>query len=203
MEIMGSDKNIENKSEDREVVRKLLDKDPGAERDFYHAHRDRLYRACTYVLGYQDHEVDDVVQETFVAAFQGMADFQFRSSLSHWLVRICLNRCYERIRKRQRQIVHVQEELEGLASRSSVEREKYREQDADHHRMMQLIESQREALGEPCKGLLQLRDGQDKSYADISKVLRIPIGTVMSRLSRCKEALKQLVLAAMREGIHA
>lgn len=198
---MGPEKT-EKILDERELVRKILDKDVEAERYFFLAHRDRLYRACTYVLGHQDPEVEDIVQESFVAAFHKISGFEFRSSLSHWLVRICMNRCYERIRQRQRQIVHAQEELEALAGASSVNRENQKRQDADQHRLLDLIESQKEVLGEPCKGLLRLRDWEDKSYAVIAETLRIPIGTVMSRLSRCKEALKQLVLNALKEVSH-
>lgn len=187
---------------DRELVQKILAKDTRAERHFFHAHRDRLYRACTYVLGYKDPEVEDVVQESFVAAFQKLSEFEFRSSLSHWLVRIAMNRCYERIRKRQRQVVHAQEELEGLAGAFSIARERLRQQDADQHGLLDLIETQKKALGDPCKGLLTLRDEENKSYAAIAEALKIPIGTVMSRLSRCKEALKQLVLNALKEKSH-
>ena len=192
--------NPEKVLNDQELVQKILAKDPQAERHFFRVHRDRLYRACTYVLGYRDPEVEDVVQETFVAAFQSISGFEFRSSLSHWLVRIAMNRCYERIRKRQRQVVHAQNELEALDGLSSVERDRQKQQDADHHGLLNVIEAQKEALGEPCKGLLRLWDEERQSYASIAEILKVPIGTVMSRLSRCKKALKELVLGVLKEG---
>ena len=52
-------------------------------------------------------------------------------------------------------------------------------------------------MGEPCRGLLNLRDSQGKSYALISETLKVPMGTVMSRLARCRETLKQMVLQAL------
>lgn len=189
--------------EDRELVKRLIARDAEAERYFFHTYRDRLCKACYYILGFQDPEAEDVAQEAFLAAFRRLPEFEFRSSLFHWLFRICMNLCYDRIRQRQRQIVRVEEELEGLIGPSSVAHEARKEEDAEKHRMMQLVESQREVLGDPCRGLLKLRDEEDKSYAVIAETLKIPIGTVMSRLSRCKEALKQLVLGALREGTHA
>src|ERR1035438_3071107 len=80
--------------EDRELVQKLLAKDPEAERLFFVTYRDRLCKACFYLLGHRDPEAEDVVQETFAAAFDKISEFEFRSSLFHWLFRICMNRCY-------------------------------------------------------------------------------------------------------------
>jgi RNA polymerase sigma-70 factor (ECF subfamily) len=189
--------------EDRLLVQKILEKNKEAERYFFHTHRDRLYKACVYILGHGDREVEDIVQETFIAAFRNLKQFEFRSSLSHWLVRICLNRCYERIRQRQRQVVRLEEELESLSGPSSLAHENHSQEHEEKHRMMQLVETQRDILGDPCRKLLQLRDEENHSYIQLAQSLKIPIGTVMSRLARCKEALKKLVLQALREGTHA
>lgn len=189
--------------DDQQLVQRVLAGDKEAEQFFFHAHRDRLFKACIYVMGRDEREAEDIVQETFIAAFKGLKNFEFRSSVSHWLVRICINRCYEHLRQRQKQIVRLQEELESMSGPSSVQKEKHRQEDAKHHELLRLIETQRDNLGKPCRKLLELRDGEEKSYAKIAKTLRIPIGTVMSRLARCKEALKKLVVRALREGIHA
>jgi RNA polymerase sigma-70 factor, ECF subfamily len=198
----GSEK--ERHLEDRELIRKLLAKDEEAQRHFFHAYRDRLYKACVYILGYKDAEADDVVQETYIAAFNQLDKFEFKSSLSSWLIRICMNLCHERIRQRMRQIVRIEGELEGLSGPMSMEVERRQEEHSRKQKMMELIETQRKILGDPCRGLLQLRDEEDKSYAEIAETVKIPIGTVMSRLARCKEALKQLVFQALKkEEAHA
>jgi len=189
--------------EDRELVQRLLAKDPEAERYFFHAYRDRLCRVCHYVLGHQDPEAEDVTQEAFMAALRKMPEFEFRSTLYNWLFRICMNLCYDRIRQRQRQIVRAEEELENLAGGASVEKARQVLEDARLQKTLELVEAQRESMGDPCRGLLKLRDTENQSYAAISEKLKVPIGTVMSRLSRCKETLKQLVLRALGEGNHA
>jgi RNA polymerase sigma factor (sigma-70 family) len=188
--------------EDRELVQKLLAKDPGAERYFFHAYRDRLCKVCHYVLGYQDAEAEDVTQEAFMAALRKMPEFEFRSTLYNWLFRICMNLCYDRIRRRQRQIVRSEEDLEVLAGRPSVQKAQWALEDAKRQQMLDLVGSQRDAMGEPCRDLLKMRDTENQSYASISQKLKVPIGTVMSRLSRCKDALRQLVLNAIGESSH-
>jgi RNA polymerase sigma-70 factor (ECF subfamily) len=184
--------------DDRELVQKLLDKDPKAQSAFFLAHRDRLYKSCVHLLGYQDPEAEDIVQEAFISAFRQIPQFQFKSSLHHWLYRICMYLCWERVRKRSRQVALLNEQLEVLAGPAAEERENAEKQEADQRGMLKFVAAQRALLGEPCNRLLELRDVQGKSYSFISAAMKIPIGTVMSRLARCKEALKQLVLKALK-----
>ena len=58
---------------------------------------------------------------------------------------------------------------------------------------MRALEKGKEGLGKPCRDLLILRDEGAKSYVEIGEILRVPMGTVMSRLARCRETLKELV----------
>jgi RNA polymerase sigma-70 factor, ECF subfamily len=183
--------------DDRELVQKLLAKDKEAQRAFFLAYRDRLYKSCVHLLGYQDPEAEDIVQEAFIAAFRQIPQFKFKSSLYHWLYRICMYLCWERVRKRNRQVALLNEDLEALAGPAAEQRELAERQEAEKQGMLKFVAAQRALLGEPCRSFLESRDVQGKSYSVISQAMKIPIGTVMSRLARCKEALKQLVLKAL------
>jgi RNA polymerase sigma-70 factor (ECF subfamily) len=185
--------------DDRELVKKLLAKDDEASRHFYATYQNKIYKACVYLLGYQDPDAEDVAQEVFLAALKQLPQFEFRSSLYHWLYRICMYLCYERIRKRRRMVASEDEALEMAARTEAVSRQNKDEDDKEKEQMMELLQSQKQILGEPCRGLLDLRDGQQKSYAQIADTLKVPMGTVMSRLARCKETLKTLFLKALKE----
>jgi RNA polymerase sigma-70 factor (ECF subfamily) len=185
--------------DDRELVQKLLAKDDEAYRHFYATYQNKIYKACVYLLGYQDPDAEDVAQEVFLAALRQLPQFEFRSSLYHWLYRICMYLCYERIRKRRRMVASEDEALEMAARTQAVSRQNKDEDDKEKEQMMELLQSQKQILGEPCRGLLDLRDGQQKSYAQIADTLKVPMGTVMSRLARCKETLKTLFLKALKE----
>lgn len=189
--------------DDRELVQKLINKDPMAEQYFFSAYKEKLYQACTYLLGYQDPEAEDIAQEAFMVALRKLPEFEFRSSLYRWLYRICVFLCYKRIRARNRQVAHLDEQLEAMSGPLAVEREFRDQQDLETQKIMIMIRQQRDLMGAPCRDLLVLRDDEEKSYALISELLKIPMGTVMSRLARCKEALKQLVLLAVKEGTRA
>jgi len=186
--------------DDRELVQKLIAKDPQAERYFFQTYKDKVYQACSYLLGYRDPEAEDTAQEAFIIALRKLPEFEFRSSLNRWLYRICVFLCYERIRKRRRQVTHLDWELDNLSAPLSLQKQRRQEEEEEKARMAGIIRSQRDLMGEPCKDLLRLRDEEDHSYAQLSEALKVPIGTVMSRLSRCKEALKRLVLDALKAG---
>lgn len=187
--------------EDRELVEKLLAKEDAAYRHFYGTYRDKIYKASVYLLGYQDPDAEDVTQEVFLAALKQLPQFEFRSSLYHWLYRICMYLCYERIRKRRRLVASLDEELETAAAPLALGGDRILEE-KDDQKALEVIEAQRESMGDPCRSLLDLREKQRKSYAQIADALKVPIGTVMSRLARCKEALKALVLRALKEKSH-
>jgi RNA polymerase sigma-70 factor (ECF subfamily) len=187
--------------EDRELVQKLLTKDDQAYRYFYDTYRDKIYKACVYLLGYQDPDAEDVTQEVFLAALKQIPQFEFRSSLYHWLYRITMYLCYERIRKRRRMVASLDEDMETAAASLAEGQDKALEE-KEKQRVLEIIEAQRENMGDPCRSLLDLREKQQKSYAQIAGDLKVPIGTVMSRLARCKEALKALVLRALKEKPH-
>lgn len=179
--------------EDRELVRKILEGDAKAQELLVKLHRDILRRVSTHILGYGDPEVEDMVQETFASAFRNLGSFEFRCSLTHWLRQICVHFCYRRWRRRKRMVLQAQEDMEELLVSGAVAQEGQQRVEADKARMMEILERGKEGLGKPCRDLIGLRDEQGRSYADISGILRVPMGTVMSRLARCRETLKELI----------
>jgi len=144
-------------------------------------------------LGYRDADAEDVVQEVFLAVHCQLDTFEFRSSFYHWLYRICMYQCYEVIRKRRRQVAMEDEGLEALSRTQSTERAAQEESERRKTAVLEVVREERDAMGEPCKSLLELRDVKGTSYAEIADTLRIPVGTVMSRLARCKETLKMRI----------
>jgi RNA polymerase sigma factor (sigma-70 family) len=91
--------------EERLLVSRVLKGDEAAQDELVRKHRERIYAVAVAFLGYQDAEAEDVVQETFAAAFQGLVKFEFRSSLYTWMNQICVRHCYKRIRVRSKTVL--------------------------------------------------------------------------------------------------
>jgi RNA polymerase sigma-70 factor, ECF subfamily len=186
--------------EERELVRKILQGDEQAKTQFYVQYRERLYKDCVFLLGYRDPEAEDLVQEAFLIAFKKLPAFEFRSALGTWLTQICIFLCYNRYRSRAKMVVQEEADLETLLRPRALEGEAQKSRDEDKARKLQLIDKGLEKIGPECREIVILRDKEEKTYLEIGKLLKVPLGTVMSRLSRCKKALKLLIEQMLEEG---
>jgi len=184
-------------SEERALAERVLKGDQQAAKDFVAAYRDYMYRTCSNILGYRDPDAEDMVQEAFIVAFKKLHGFEFRAPLKSWLAQICVFLCYRHIRKRTRTVMMLDEELEALDRSSAMEWLKRQE---TRKEKLGLLDECLKQIGEECRKIVLLRDREEKSYADIGRTLKIPMGTVMSRLARCKEALKALVQQTLRSA---
>jgi RNA polymerase sigma-70 factor (ECF subfamily) len=141
----------------------------------------QLHRYVYRLLGNQE-LADEVTQETFLKAFQNISGISSDSNLSAWLYRIASNACFDILRRRK--LITWMPILE--------ESDKSAEFTADDF-SSQVIESQivRRALVEMPPALavcLVLRSVEGFSCEEIAEILKIPKGTVFSRLARAREA---------------
>jgi RNA polymerase sigma-70 factor (ECF subfamily) len=143
-----------------------------------------------HFLGRQDAEAEDVVQETYLTAHQKLPGFEFRSGLYLWLNHICVNFCLKRLERRFKTLATQEEELEKLSQNPALERARLREQEEESQSAAGRVARAIEAMGPECQKALRLRHLKGLSYAGVGQALKIPLGTVMSRLARCREQLK-------------
>lgn len=133
-------------------------------------------------------DAEDLTQETYARALGAAGRFQLGTNLKAWLFTILRNVNRNRKRDRARAIVVVDGEavdrFDGTGAASETPEARLL-QDALDRDLRAAIESLPHALGRT----VWLRDIEELSYAEIAKRLGIPIGTVMSRLSRAREIL--------------
>jgi RNA polymerase sigma-70 factor (ECF subfamily) len=188
--------------DERELVALALKGDEAAQEDLSRRFRQRLYATAVHFLGYQDPEAEDVVQDTLLAAFKQLAGFEFRSGLYTWLNHICVNLCYARLRQRRKAVAQPGEALELLSSPQALRQHQQAGEDQEQELRLSALRKELAAMKEGCRSIITLRDVEGRSYADIAQGLKRPIGTVMSRLARCREALGERVRKALKEARH-
>jgi RNA polymerase sigma-70 factor, ECF subfamily len=183
---------------EQELIQQILAGDEAAKTRFYETHVNRMKPICVHFLGYQDSDIDDIIQQTFLIAFQKLPEFEPRSTLYTWIAHICVNLCYERLRKRKRTLVGMEEDLDQLTASLVHAREEERAQKDEEQSKIKLLDRLIQTMSDKCRKIIELRDRGGTSYAQIGTVLKIPIGTVMSQLARCRETLKKLVESALQ-----
>lgn len=153
---------------------------------------DQLYNLAHWLTGDRT-EAEDLVQETYAKALKGFKSFQEGTNLRAWMFRILRNAFLtSRTGLKVQNTVHIDDEFDGLEIPShSITPESI---------LLQLENSQ--SISEALAGLplvyremILLSDLEELSYKDIAQVLDVPIGTVMSRLSRGRKKLRQALLA--------
>jgi RNA polymerase sigma-70 factor, ECF subfamily len=136
-------------------------------------------------------DAEDLVQDTLVKAFRFADRFEPGTNLKAWLYTILHNTWRNARRDAARETVHVDSERvdeaaslpDGPAVLDSPERILLRQtMDAD-------LQAALEALPEAFRQAVWLRDVEEFSYAEIAEMLGIPMGTVMSRISRGRRQL--------------
>lgn len=132
----------------------------------------------------------DVAQECFVKAWQRLGRFRDRGagSFRAWLYRLAHNATIDQLRKTRPSISLDWQPLAHDPSPQDVVL-----QDERTHRVQQAIL----ALPEACRAALILREYEGMSYREISQILDIPIGTVMSRLNYARGKLRQMLVVDM------
>ncbi len=164
------------------LIRLAVTGDREAQRLVYESLRDSVGRLVSRVVDTSD--VDDVTQDVFLHVFCSLDSFRFESEFTTWVHRLAVNDALQHLRRMRRQTLVSLENLEmpGRTQQNSIE----------NNEMLSLALSK---LEPELRVILHLKEEQDECYATIAEILRIPEGTVGSRLNRARRELKKELLA--------
>ena len=151
----------------------------------------------------------DTTQEVFLKVFRGMKQFHGESSLKTWIYRIALHEAANRKRwwfrhKAQETSIEPADSA-GFAHRDDALQSAMTDQRDSpfdrvaHREVQQRVDAELRKVAEPYRTALILRDLEEMSYEEIAEVLQISLGTVKSRLTRGRHALKQRLAPYIRE----
>jgi len=149
----------------------------------------------------------DTVQEVFLKVFRGMKSFNGQSSLKTWIYRIALHEASNRRRwwfRHKSQEITIEPQWEEDAPTRSLKlvlsddgQSPY--QAAMHAEVQARIESELHEVPEPFRTTVILRDIEELSYEEIAEIMQTSLGTVKSRLTRGRDALRKRLEPYMNE----
>ncbi len=156
----------------------------------------RRYEGKIYGLAYRfmgSHaDASDLAQDTFIRVYQALAGFRGDAAFSTWLYRIAANICRDELRKRQRRrSVSIDEMIDASPANVPAASGSYSPEETVQRREVQRqVQFCLNELSDDHRLILVMREIQGLSYDEIASILQCSMGTVKSRISRARSALK-------------
>lgn len=171
-------------------------------------YQDMLFNTALRIMGDED-QAADATQEAFISAFRAIKSFR-GGSFKAWLLRTVTNACYDELRRKKRRPImplepenedgETMEEPRWLADPAMGPEEEFETEELAH-----AIQHCLDNLPTDFRTVVVLADIQGLDYKDISKAVRVPLGTIKSRLARarlrlrdCLQAFRELLPTAFR-----
>jgi RNA polymerase sigma-70 factor (ECF subfamily) len=151
-------------------------------------HLDAAYNLARWLTG-NEHDADDVVQESFLRAFKFIGGFR-GGNVRAWLLTIVRNTGYTWLKQNRAGLLSIE------ASEAVLEIEDPGANPDAHFEMAATAEQVRNALSQlpvEFREIIVLREMENYSYKEIADIAGLPIGTVMSRLARARKQLQQIL----------
>lgn len=196
------------KVNDLEFIKRAKNGDKYAFDELVKLYAKKLYNFAIKLSGNLE-MAKDITQDTFVKAYNSIKKIEDENSFDAWIKRILINtwKNYVRYEKRRKFFSH----FSIFESKTEGDRKEFEIQDnnpspLDNLQKQLENEAAQKALNklnELNRTIIILRDIEELSYEEIVKILKIPMGTVKSRIVRARQALKQELKKIFGENKYA
>lgn len=193
--------------DDVELVERAKSGQGSAFAQLVRKYQDRVFNTCWRICGHHD-DARDITQEAFIKAYENLQGFRQESTFYTWLFRVAVNLALSHRRsaaRRRTTSLDAHDETAGTQAESLIRR--MRDDTAiDPDRTPQVMEAQAlvaralQALDDDHRAVVVLRDMEGFDYQQIAAMLEIPTGTVKSRLSRARMALRAALVPILNKN---
>lgn len=184
------------REEDAAMVKAVLGGDSTAYRGLVEKYQTRVY-SMVYGMIRNREDARDLTQEAFVKAFNNLKSFRLEASFYTWLYRIAMNVSIDFTRKRKRrEVAGFEEDIANRDADGGIDEIHHQDSPVKSLERKQLygrIMDSLEKLPADQKQVILLRELEGLSYREISEVMGIPEGTVMSRLFYARKKMQSLL----------
>lgn len=194
---MSDDRHL-NRDADIEMLQAVMAGDGTAYRGLVEKYQARVY-TMIYGMVRNREDARDLTQEAFVKAYRNLSGFRLESGFYTWLFRIATNLAIDFMRKRgHREIGGYDEEIASRDEGGNLADNHGEDGPSRYLERRQLflkIMDAMQHLSEEQRQVILLRELEGMQYREISDVMGIPEGTVMSRLFYARKKLQQLLVS--------
>lgn len=182
-----------NKYTDEELIARFQNGDEYAFDEIVKRYKDRLLNFVFRFIGQID-ESEDIVQDTFLKVYKNKNSYVNIARFSTWIYTIAGNLAKTELRKRKRRRIF-------SISRMGIDDKEFElpstartpEENTESLFNEKLIQNAIQKLPDKFRTVIILRDIQELSYDEISKIIGVPLGTIKSRVNRARLKLRELL----------
>jgi RNA polymerase sigma-70 factor (ECF subfamily) len=164
-------------------------------------YQDRLYPTALRLTGCAE-DAQDLLQETFLRAFEKLSRFHGESSFYTWVYRIAVNLALSG-RRRRRPSLRLSDGTEGSPGPAVDTRETDPSLPMERAERDRLIQDALSALAADHRAVVVMKEFDGLRYEEIGAILGIPVGTVRSRLHRARCELRERLRSLVDEDLPA
>ena len=180
--------------EERELILACQQGDEAAFEALIHLHEKKVYTLCRRMCRDGDDALE-AAQDTFLAVWRGIGSFRADAAFSTWLYRLATNACLDVLRREKKRGGDVS--LDGEEARlDPADAAPQPEEAALRAETRRMVREALYALPDDYRQILLLRETEQLSYAEIAEVTGLELGTVKSRISRARTALRNNLAAS-------
>jgi RNA polymerase sigma factor (sigma-70 family) len=182
--VVGVNNSIELMTDDLLVKRCITENDRHSFRVLYRRHQARIrqiiYQLCDPI------SLDDLVQEVFLRAWKGLAKFRQSSQFSTWLYRIAWNVASDRRQALAQDRARLQTIAESIPTQHD-------DPDLLQLHYQDLVRAGLRILSDDHRSVLVLHDLEELPQKEVAEILKIPVGTVKSRLFHARNGMRKFL----------
>lgn len=163
-------------------------------------HLDAAYNLARWLLRRND-VAEEAVQEACFRALKYLDSLRTEDDARPWLLGIVRNTCFTLLQRERKgpDFVEFDEELFDAATHEDRRSPADPASQLEQQRARIRVDAAIQALSPPLREVIVLREIEDLEYSQIASIAGVPIGTVMSRLSRAREKLRGVLMTSSLE----
>ncbi|MBX3270203.1 MAG: sigma-70 family RNA polymerase sigma factor [Sandaracinaceae bacterium] len=193
----GPSNDADGTLDDRELVERVQEGDQAAFRMLFDRYHRRAH-AVAYGVVKNHHDAADVVQDGFVKVHRHIGQFQGSSSFYTWLYRIIMNLAIDHVRRRKNakgveyddRVGREADEIAGDGALLPRMLDANPSKTVIRRELLERIQAALDELPEYHRAVIVLREIEGLSYEEMSEVLEVPKGTIMSRLFHARKKMQ-------------
>jgi RNA polymerase sigma-70 factor (ECF subfamily) len=175
---------------DQEVIQRILSGETGLYELLIRRNNAFLYRIGRS-YGYSHHDVEDLMQETYISAYKSLSGYKNLSSFKTWLTRIMLNQCFQKKQKLSYQKEVLTENSHPEKNNAMFHRSDNAERTILNKELGHVLENALDGLPEDYRMVFALRELNGLSVAETAESMCLSETNVKARLSRAKGMLRK------------